>query len=330
MSSTSVAIENVKGPTLEKSHQPRLVVGSMRTAQNGRYQDVIAQAGGTEAVDKQLLDRIVDRATTLPSNHYHSIYVILDPTDYESLATQSLSLLGELYSSLIPLGTLTISNLSETTLPIITPELTLAGFVSLPSNSTNTLISQKPDYGVSTTFSLKKRSVTAPADALGTDPTLKSANADVAVASPLPRRPANGVNKNKKLIWSLSSPSTPSIDAAALLTPSDLARPTPTCEPPSTNGPRRKKACKGCTCGLAELEEAERKESSTRIILVDGAEDGTTKEVDVSEKARLAAAAKAASKATSSCGSCYLGDAFRCASCPYLGKRFLVGYFLFN
>mmetsp|Transcript_13560 Transcript_13560/g.19151 ORF Transcript_13560/g.19151 Transcript_13560/m.19151 type:complete len:264 (-) Transcript_13560:89-880(-) len=51
-----------------------------------------------------------------------------------------------------------------------------------------------------------------------------------------------------------------------------------------------RKACDNCTCGRAELEA--------------GAVD----------------APKEKSVPTSSCGNCAKGDAFRCASCPYLGK----------
>ncbi|XP_072168849.1 anamorsin homolog [Diadema setosum] len=78
------------------------------------------------------------------------------------------------------------------------------------------------------------------------------------------------------------------IDSDTLLEEEDLKKPDPSslraeCGPNSG----RRKACKNCSCGLAE-ELAEGKEVKTKPV-------------------------------TSSCGSCYLGDAFRCASCPYLG-----------
>ncbi|XP_014209033.1 anamorsin homolog [Copidosoma floridanum] len=75
------------------------------------------------------------------------------------------------------------------------------------------------------------------------------------------------------------------IDEDNLLDESDILKPqAASLKVCSTTGKR--KACKDCSCGLAEELKGE-------------------------------AAVKEQPK--SSCGSCYLGDAFRCASCPYLG-----------
>ncbi|XP_011881777.1 PREDICTED: anamorsin homolog [Vollenhovia emeryi] len=87
-------------------------------------------------------------------------------------------------------------------------------------------------------------------------------------------------------VWKLDDPVEEDfIDEDELLDESDLAKPdASSLRVCATTGKR--KACKDCSCGLAE-------ELSGKA-----APEGTVK---------------------SSCGSCYLGDAFRCASCPYLG-----------
>jgi len=76
------------------------------------------------------------------------------------------------------------------------------------------------------------------------------------------------------------------VDDKTLLSEEDLVKPDPsTLRVCGTTGKR--KACKDCSCGLREELDA----------------GNEVKKKDF----------------TSSCGSCYLGDAFRCGSCPYLG-----------
>ncbi|KAL6940810.1 hypothetical protein ACO0QE_004728 [Hanseniaspora vineae] len=73
---------------------------------------------------------------------------------------------------------------------------------------------------------------------------------------------------------------------------------------------RRKKACKDCTCGLKEQEDAELaqvQEQQNRVLFKLDKKDLT--EIDFTIKG----------KKVGGCGSCALGDAFRCSGCPYLG-----------
>ncbi|XP_037372381.1 anamorsin [Talpa occidentalis] len=96
-------------------------------------------------------------------------------------------------------------------------------------------------------------------------------------------------------LWTLSAndmedESVDLIDSDELLDPEDLKKPDPaSLRAPSCGEGKKRKACKNCTCGLAEeLEKEKSKEQMSSL-------------------------------PKSACGNCYLGDAFRCASCPYLG-----------
>ncbi|KAI0877084.1 cytokine-induced anti-apoptosis inhibitor 1, Fe-S biogenesis-domain-containing protein [Hypoxylon argillaceum] len=103
------------------------------------------------------------------------------------------------------------------------------------------------------------------------------------------------------------------IDENTLLTEEDIKQ---TLQPPAECIPKigkRRRACKDCTCGLAakiEAEDAARraKGDADLNVLRLGADDLDDLALDFTVKGKVG-----------SCGSCSLGDAFRCADCPYIG-----------
>jgi anamorsin len=110
----------------------------------------------------------------------------------------------------------------------------------------------------------------------------------------------------------------------------------PTDDNPSGKPIKRRRACKDCSCGLAELEQQEAEAAKSTVTGNTGVEPAPAAtsfylegDDDIPEYIKTATLGvekvwptekRAEAKKTSSCGSCYLGDAFRCGSCPYLGE----------
>ncbi|XP_058819463.1 anamorsin homolog [Topomyia yanbarensis] len=134
--------------------------------------------------------------------------------------------------------------------------LLLSGFINITSIEGNVYVGEKPNYEVGSATKL-----------------------------------SFAANKAKvAAVWKLDvDEEDDQIDADELLDDEDKIKPTAeSLRVCGTTGKR--KACKDCSCGLAEELEAETKGSASQSTAI-----------------------------KSSCGSCYLGDAFRCATCPYLG-----------
>lgn len=168
-------------------------------------------------------------------------------------------------------------------------------------------------------------SPSGPSSSTGTVPVPQS-SAKVIPLRSLKRGQSDRAAK-KAAIWALDSPLLPD-GGRSLLTPEDKARPE--CVIPDPNGKpvKRRRACKDCTCGLAEVEAEEAAQSAAGLRAVQQSFflEGDD---DIPEQVKTATEGmegvwpqekRAEAKKTSSCGSCYLGDAFRCTSCPYLGE----------
>lgn len=172
-----------------------------------------------------------------------------------------------LLSSLKLAGLVSVSSPKEITL---SPEEQQLMKTELHNNTVVEVCGQKPDYEV-------------------------GANVPLSILIQKKHDSSGMVSSDAAKVWSLAADDMMDddvdlIDADTLLNEDDLKKPDPfdlklsNCD--TTTGKR--KACKNCTCGLADELQTEKKSVAPK-------------------------------SAPSACGNCYLGDAFRCASCPYLG-----------
>jgi hypothetical protein len=163
------------------------------------------------------------------------------------------------------------------------------------------LTASKPAYTTGAAFSLRSRAPVAPPQpAPSADATAawaqvraralaRARNCSFPVCPRLgltPARPSHGPRARCALLQAAANGGADELmDEDELLDSSDAALP-PKAGADACTPQTRKKACANCSCGLKEVEEA---------------------------KANQAPPPK------SSCGSCGLGDAFRCEGCPYKG-----------
>ncbi|KAI1053876.1 uncharacterized protein FIESC28_07177 [Fusarium coffeatum] len=254
--------------------------------------------------DLQMLDRLSVGLVNLPASTYDIVLVLSDASSKldESLGLMNRTVLGPVADSLKPSGRLQSQNGNALEEPSLAKEAVLAGLVSSQGGF------EKPDYGdndgaVTLKFGKKK---TQPAPL-----------ADGSVPLNLKRKPAEAAPK----------PVVPAgvgfidleddldddelIDEDTLMTEEDLARPIEIpaeCQPKAG---KRRRACKDCTCGLAErlaAEDADKRATADKQLESIKLATDDLAEIDFTVQGKVG-----------SCGNCSLGDAFRCDGCPYIG-----------
>lgn len=274
---------------IEHPTQTVLLIGSPRSVMDGTYTDLITKYDNQSPVkhiEKHLIDRISDGATHLSPSSFDTVHLVVELEDLSATpAPQSPSkLLRLILPSLKPAGNLIWTTKSHpSTIEAAFKESTvLLNVQATPSTNESQLITAiKSSSGTSSSVKIN-----------------------------LPQK-----KNNKASLWSFTSDDhdVELIDDSTLLTEEDLKRPTNSSTTEACNPKKAKKACKNCTCGLRELELTQ--EDDLPAHLKPAGSDVPSKPTDPT-KLVVGGASK---NFTSSCGSCYLGDAFRCSSCPYLG-----------
>ncbi|XP_033013329.1 anamorsin [Lacerta agilis] len=236
----------------------------------------------------------------LQSSHKESSFdVVLSGLLPGSLTVHSAEVLAEIARIVKPGGRVLLKEVVTTetgnnnglkTIPKLPAALTLSGLVEVKELQKEPLTSEQIQ-------SLQKRLGFQCNEIYSVQMEGKKPNFEVGSSSQLKisfvkkEREKPAVDPMAAKLWTLSANDMDDedadlLDSDELLDPEDLKKPDPaSLKAPSCKDSGKKKACKNCTCGLAEELEQEKNNTQPK----------------------------------SACGNCYLGDAFRCSSCPYRG-----------
>ncbi|KAK6535192.1 electron carrier [Orbilia ellipsospora] len=268
------------------------------------------------STDVQMLDRIALGLVNLPAETYATVILLSDPSSASSPLDIDKSVLQKITTSMTP-GSRWIAENNQALRQVNRLDIVLAGLVV--DETDGSLSFSKPDYGKAAVVPLRlgKRKEKAI-----TETESSSTNGTVTGAAVAPEK-AKAAKEYKVGYVDLGDDLDPDfgedddddlIDEDTLLDDSDLSMPVqqpPECRPKPG---KRRRACKDCTCGLKEKLEAEDKSKRTAADAALKAATAVKLEKDDLAEIDFTVEGKA-----SSCGNCYLGDAFRCDGCPYIG-----------
>jgi hypothetical protein len=243
--------------------------------------------------DLQMLDRLSAGVVSLPATTYDLVLILTD-TDGTRRSEALQLLTRDVYTTLVPAmkAGAKLQTQDSALNASDAMEAVLAGLVQ--SDNGFEKPNFEPSAAVPLKFGLKKKNKPTPT-AVPSIPT--GFAAPMGIDSPATNHDRD---EDDELI-----------NEDTLLSEEDLTRPImppPECQPKTG---RRRRACKDCTCGLAdklEAEDKERRANADKELNVMKLDTGDLNELDFTVEGK-----------TGSCGSCALGDAFRCDGCPYMG-----------
>ncbi|KAJ1733324.1 electron carrier [Coemansia sp. Benny D160-2] len=289
---------------------------------------LLTQVGSAGRVDFEQVDRIDEGAVRLESAKYD--IVLVSPVE-PRVVEHSNRVLESILLALKPKGKLIIQELALDpgsvlqTSPVtrtkddIVQQLKFSGFVETEVNSTELVSANELHYLAETQWKLGEPSLfVSQADGHLWTATISAMKPsyDVGAATALSfgkktKKGQNNINSTsanteKKRVWMLnveSDDETEIVDQDGLLEDEDLIKPSAEALARPEGVKTRRRACKNCTCGLADGGEFD---ESVACKPEDSRPKKPKKPVDVVNL-------------KSSCGNCGLGDAFRCGQCPFIG-----------